>query len=513
MTRSIDQLRRDAKALKKAHEAGDPHARQRIAAEDPRPDGAALKHADYLHVIARENGFDSWPALKLAADLHGLDRAARIQRLKIAVFHGQTEVTRRLLAETPDLAEGHPGLQIALYDRAAVAAALAADPGLPTRDIGPRPAMCHLAFSRHIHARPDLEGDMLAIAEMLLAQGASVDASFALSSDPRHRLSALYGAIGHADNMVLGRWLLEHGANPNDGESLYHATELGHHEGLRLLLAHGADPRGTNALPRALDFDDHEAVRMLLAAGALADDFDDAVIGGERPWVVPALHQAARRMSDARMIGLLLGAGADPARRWDGCSVYGFVRVFGNAALARALEARGVATDLTPEEALLAMAADGADTTSRFIDPARLPASYRDILRTILHLPGKLDHMRRLVALGVEYDRPDPEGLTPLQAAGWEGLPEVMGWFLSLRPDLSHVNGYGGTLLTTIIHGSENAPPRADRDHVACLRLALDQGVALPKKAIELAGDPAVAEFLADWAATRPGQVVAGGAG
>ena len=39
-----------------------------------------------------------------------------------------------------------------------------------------------------------------------------------------------------------------------------------------------------------------------------------------------------------------------------------------------------------------------------------------------------------------------------------EGLPEVMAYFLSLGPDLSHVNGYGGNLVTTIIHGSENAP-------------------------------------------------------
>jgi ankyrin repeat protein len=80
-------------------------------------------------------------------------------------------------------------------------------------------------------------------------------------------LSTLYFAIGHADNMPLARWLLEHGADPNDGESLYHSTELGHHEGLRLLLAHGADPKGTNALLRAMDFHDIEAVRMLMEGG------------------------------------------------------------------------------------------------------------------------------------------------------------------------------------------------------------------------------------------------------
>ncbi len=72
-----------------------------------------------------------------------------------------------------------------------------------------------------------------------------------VSPDNDRRLSVLYGAIGHGNNMALGPWLLEHGANPNDNESLYHATEPGHHAGLGMLLAHGADPRGTNALLRA----------------------------------------------------------------------------------------------------------------------------------------------------------------------------------------------------------------------------------------------------------------------
>ncbi|MEO0385167.1 MAG: ankyrin repeat domain-containing protein [Pseudomonadota bacterium] len=326
-----------------------------------------------------------------------------------------------------------------------------------------------------------------------------------------HYLSPLYLAIGHANNMPLGRWLLEHGADPNDDESLYHATELGHREGLKMLLEHGADPRGTNAMLRAMDFHDVEAVRMLLDAGALADEFNDAEIGGEKPWVVPALHQAARRMSPPAMIDLLLEAGADPARTHEGCTAYGYARVFGNQHLTKAIEARDQVPDLTPEEKLLAKAADGDDTTGLFVDTAKLPDAYRNIVRMIVHLPGKLDHIKRLVAIGVEYDRPDSEGLTPVQVAGWEGLPEIMAYFLALAPDLSHVNGYGGTLLSTIIHGSQNCPQREERDYLACLELALHEGVALPRRAPQVAGDPAVAEFLADWAASHPGQVVEGG--
>ena len=511
MPKSIVQLRRDARALKKAFEAGDTIARQRVAAHPPRPDGTPLKHADFLHIVAREQSFASWPALKLAAELHGMDIAAKRQRLKIAVHHGQFHVVDRLLAGHPGLADGDLGLEIGLYRREAVADALADDPARATAILGMAPPLVHLAHSRMLKHWPDKAGDMLAIADMLVAHGADVDRGSPVHEGSDHMLSPLYFAIGHSDNMVLGRWLLEHGANPNDNESLYHATELGHHQGLRMLLTHGADPRGTNAMLRAMDFEDTEAVRMLLDAGALADEFDDTPVGGERPWVVPALHQAARRMCGAEMIELLLDAGADPNRRYADCSAYGFARVFGNAMLAHAIEARGKVPDLTPEEALLAEAADGTKTDGQTIDPEKLPDAYRNIVRTILHLPGKLDHIRRLVAIGVEYDRPDQEGLTPLHVAGWEGLPDVMTYFLDLGSDLDHVNGYGGTLLSTIVHGSENCPSRAERDHIGCLRLALERGVPLPRRAAGLAGETDIAEFLDEWASTHPDQVIDGG--
>jgi hypothetical protein len=49
-----------------------------------------LKHADFLHVIARENSFATWPAMKASIEALGHDRAGKLQRLKIALHHGQT---------------------------------------------------------------------------------------------------------------------------------------------------------------------------------------------------------------------------------------------------------------------------------------------------------------------------------------------------------------------------------------------------------------------------------------
>ncbi|WP_372833485.1 ankyrin repeat domain-containing protein [Puniceibacterium confluentis] len=505
---TLDSLRRAAKALSRAHAARTPGVQARLSAYLPGARADAPKHADFLHVIAREHLFDSWPRMKLAAETIGMDRAARQQRLKLALYHGHGWVAEQLLEQMPDLAEDMFGLQCALYDRAGVEAALARDPGLAVKPIGPRRPILHLAFSRWIKQRPELEGDMIGVAAALVAAGADVNDSCAATPGEASTLSALYGAAGHGDNMGLARWLLEQGADPNDGESLYHATELGHHDGLRLLLAHGADPKGTNALLRAMDFHDVAAVRLLLEHGARADDFDATPVGGEQPWVIPALHQAARRGSGQAMVDLLLENGADPARLFQGVSAYAYARVFGNRALAVAIEARGAAQPLSREEQLLAKAADGVDTRGACIDPDRLPEAYRTILRQILTLPDRLDHMRRLVALGIEYDGTDSEGLTPVQVAGWVGLPEVLAYFLSLRPDLSHVNGYGGTLLGTIIHGSENNPDRATRDYLACLQLALEQGVALPRRAAAMAGREDVADFLDAWAEDHPGQVV-----
>ena len=505
---SLDDLRRAARRLHRAYDAGQPWAMQRVAQDSPRAGETVLKRADFLYLIAREQGFASWPALKLAAETKGLDRVTSQHRLRGALYWGNGPLVERLLEDTPDLASGDFGLQCALYDRAAVEQALARDPGLALRWVGPRRPMLHLVFSRWIKHRPEMAGDMLAVADLLRANGADVNDGYPAQEGDDHLLSALYGAIGHADNMALGRWLLDHGADPNDNESLYHATELDHHDGLKLLLDAGANPRGTNALLRAMDFHDHAAVELLLAHGAKADDYNVAEIGGEAPWVVPALHQAARRGCDARMVAILLEAGADPARVYHGANAYAFACVHGNKAVSAAIVAHGAAQPLTAHEALLAQAVAGPLPEGARVDPDHLPEAYQDLIREILHLPGRLPQIKRLVALGLPFDRPDGMGLTPLQIAGWEGLPDVMAWLITLGPDLTHVNAYGGTLISTIIHGSENAPEASTRDHAACLRLALAARVTVQRREVAAPQREDLRAVLEDWAEAYPARVV-----
>ena len=493
MTDPLDALRQQAKTLQKLFQSGDRAAIGRVNLVQPR--AGTLKRADFLHVVARENDFTNWPQLKAAVETQGMDRAAKQQRLKIALYHGQTAVVQRLMAETPDLAKGAFGLLVALCDLDGGTAMLSADPQIATRKLGPRRPILHLAFSKMLTVWPQKEADMLAIADLLLQAGADVNDGYAQPGDA-HVLSTLYGALGHAGNMPLARWLLGQGANPDDGESLYHATELDHLEGLALLLAHGANPAGTNALLRAMDFNNLPAVQMLLDAGAKPDE------------TIPALHHAARRNASSAMIDLLLQFGADPAVSHQGASAYAVARVYGHHALCDAIKAHGHDNQLSQTEEILADCVQAKTIKGRWIDPAKVPEAFTYLLHDILILPDRIDQIKALVAVGMPWDTPDAQGLTPVQLAGWQGLPAMMAYFLRMGSDLSYVNGYGGTLLSTIIHGSENCPDRSARDHIACLDLALSHGVALPRKAMKLAGNPDVATFLADWAQAHPGQVV-----
>ena len=495
----LDKFRRAAKALKTAYETGQSDALTRLSRVNPRPDGAELKHADFLHVIARENNFATWPQMKDSIARLGMDRAQRQQRLKVALWHGQAQVIRDIVWDDPQVTDGAFGLQCALYEPR-VLTQLADDPSLAVTEVGGRSPLLHLTFSKAYQIFPDREADMFAIADALVAAGADVNDAFTAPEDEQHPLSALYGAIGHAGNLRLGQWLLDQGANPDDGESLYHACELGTVDGVRMLLAAGANPNGTNALKRAMDFDNLEMVQLMLDAGADPNDGPDG-------WT--SLHHAALRNVSAPICQALVDAGADPAQIGKGISAYAAAKVYGHTPLIEMLPEVALSAD----EELLAQAATGTVPDNTYIDPAKLPPIYLDLVREFAGAPAKLDHLKALIKIGMPWDRPDGQGVPPVQIAGWLGQPEMLAYFISLNPDMGHVNAYGGTVLSTIIHGSENNPERAGRDYVGCLRLVLEHGVALPKRAIRLAGNPDVQAFLQGWADAHPGQVVEHGIG
>ncbi|MEL6678675.1 MAG: ankyrin repeat domain-containing protein, partial [Pseudomonadota bacterium] len=395
MPTSLDSLRQAAKHLRRDFAKGDADARDRVAAV--LPNARSLRHADALHVIAREAGAESWPKLKFLTDLAAADRDARAERLKLALYFGQHWRTDALLAADPTLPDHHMTLAVALYDVERVRAALERDPGLATAPHGPRRPILHLAFSKHIQHRPDLTPAMFEVAEMLVAHDADVNDGFPSDPDSPHMLSALYGALGHAGNVPLARWLLERGASPDDNESLYHATELGHHDGLKLLREFNVRTDGTNALARMLDFDDLEGVRLLLDMGA---DPNEAVLShpsGEPVPTIPALHQAARRGRDGRFARLLVERGARADQDYHGHTAYALARIMGNTSFAEALEALGLASPLSPLEETLAACAIGA-APAHPINPDALTEEARFMPVRLAEDDANLDRLKALAA-------------------------------------------------------------------------------------------------------------------
>ncbi|MEL6690108.1 MAG: hypothetical protein AAFP28_07295 [Pseudomonadota bacterium] len=499
---TLDGLKREAKLLQKAHKAGDHqaelHMRQWLG------DKRDLKLADFLHAVARERGFQSWPKLKIAVEADGLDLAEARERLGRSLYFGSQIWVERLLERYRDLAKGHFGLACALYDVSAVEAILTEDPGLATTPQGIRRPILHVCFSQYHRMAPSKAEDAVQVARLLLAADADPNDGFPAEPGEEHLLSALYGASGHSCHMGLTQLLLEAGADPNDNESLYHATEQRDLKALTLLLEHGARPEGTNAPFRAMDFDDLRAVEMMLDVGWDPNEGVSHHPSGPAAVGLSVMHHAAQRLCGPQMFELLAARGARLDVTRNGLGAYALALLYGNEEGAEALARLGAPTEV-PEALTQLLAGDGP------VDPARLPEEARDLASELAGITEALPRLDKFIASGLEWDRPNRMGMTPVQAAGWWGLPENMAFFLKLKPDLSHINGYGGTLLSTIIHGSENAPEVANQDYIACLELALREGVALPRPAIRHAGREDVLAFLEDWAERYPGQVVAHG--
>jgi len=337
MTRSfpirphLDSDRKRAKVLKKAHTARDPEALTTIREHHPRFQGmnlaavaaAPFRLSDAQLVVAREYGVESWPRL---AALVGFLRADLSERARLFIEAAGGEGSKRahdLLAHAPELATASFQAACAAVDMNVALRWLAKDPAAATRADGPRGAeplwtLCWSSIGSGILQAHD---DRVQIAQKILAAGAGPNTTAERESNfGRHRVSAIYGCVHH-DRPVLLKTLLEAGATPNDGESLYHATERTNERCLDLLLSYGADlsrldearrPAGTSALMRALDYEALGPVRKLLEAGADPSERVQ-VLAARTAWWPPernALHHAALRGRSAAVIDLLVQHGA-----------------------------------------------------------------------------------------------------------------------------------------------------------------------------------------------------------
>ena len=315
------------------------------------------------------------------------------------------------------------------------------------------------------------------VAKGLLERGADPNAFFV---NEYGNMSALYGAAGIRHEPELTRALLEAGANPNDGESLYHATEAESPECVRILLEHGARTAGTNALAHALDNERLEHVGLLLEHGA--DPNESACVA-----------HAVRRGRGAATIELLVAHGADVDRpggeTWRGDvplrTPYQHAVLRGKDELAALLARLGASTEVDAADAAVASIARGEPPTTPL--PERLDPDAQEVI-VLSALGGNLDLV--LEVFGVRFSGVvggSPEG-TLLHHAAWVGSADLVERLLEQGADVG-ARAHFDTPLAWAAYGSQDCD-LAGGDHVSVAERLVAAGAKIEPRFLEVAGEP-----------------------
>jgi hypothetical protein len=261
----LDNFRRQARALQRAVQAGDPSALARVERQGIPSEAFQLSAAQF--VVARDYGFASWPRLKrylatvkehfwdvgLAA-APAADPAVEFGRLACLTYNrddgpDRWAQARHVLAEHPDLTRADIWAAAAAARPDDVSRLLAERPRLVSQRGGPfgwRP-LFYLVYSRFDPAVP--AEPVLAVARLLLEAGADPDEGYLFDGLPSP-FTLLTGVFGHGELgprrqpkhphwLELGRLLLAAGAEPNDAQTLYNRMFDADNGHLELLFEHG----------------------------------------------------------------------------------------------------------------------------------------------------------------------------------------------------------------------------------------------------------------------------------
>lgn len=435
---TLAAVKDQAKTLLKRLKAGDPEAVSRAVARKVDPQTARL--ADCHHLVALEHSFKSWPDLK-----RGLERSAALAHApadlaRLLLEDGWKE-THALLKQLPELVEQHSVLALAMTDSSALkshlARGLAVNEKLPNLHLHPLLLVCQ----SRVPGRGATE-----CARLLIEAGADIEVKWFHHGWPESPLGALYAASGIRRDPELTELLLKAGINPNDNESVYHATESADTTCLRLLLQHGASVKKTNALNHQLDTERMEGLELLLQAGADPDE----------PGLAPALHWAIKNGRSGRIIARLIEAGADVNREWHGAAARSLAVLAGNEEAASLIGEKGGV--ISPAaEAVLALRAGKAPVK---IDPSAISKAELECL-SFAAANGQAERVKELVKLGWPLHSMAYHDGSPLHWACWHGNFEAALALIEAGSDLTLLDPrFKADPLGWTCHGSVNAHPR-----------------------------------------------------
>ena len=477
---NLEYYRKQAKSLLKAVKSGDQEAAERLTHHVPRFHGSSLAGValhDAQLAIAREQGFASWPRFRAFLEQSTLNFQGLVETFVDAAL-SDLRRAEAMLVSHPQLAEAGLYAALVLGDAARVEQALHEDPALVRTKGGPRQwePLLYVCFSRFASGGSSRTAGFVSTARALLRSGANPNASYIHEAWPDNPLSCLYGATGLNNNPALGLALLAAGANPNDGESLYHSTEHADLACVKLLLEHGASLKSANALKHMLDREDREGLQLLLAAGADPNEVNER---GET-----ALHWAIWRGRSAAVIEALLDAGAAlEARRKDGRTPYALAVQSGQTAVAKLLETRGANTELSPLDRFIG-ACESADAgeLERLLREAPVLAGFAESERllTDLAMSHRTAAVRALLAAGMPVDARAANGATALHWACWKGYADLAKLLLDHGASLNAEDDeFHGTPPGWFGHGAQNCCEDGG-DYAEVARVLIAAGATIP---------------------------------
>jgi ankyrin repeat protein len=278
----------------------------------------------------------------------------------------------------------------------------------------------------------------------------------------------LYGAAGIAHHEALTRLLIQRGADPNDGEVVYHAPETWDNGALKVLLQSGRLTRESlcTMLLRKTDWHDCDGVRLLLEHGA-----DPNLL---TQWGKTALHNAALSDNALEIFELLLDHGADPAilgthpevcRSAAGTSAVALAARRGRGDVLDLFARRGTPLVLQGTDRLIAacarndgeavksiMAADQHLVNDVILQGGRLLAQFAG--------NGNTEGVRQLLDLGVDVQVLHRDGepyfgvarnSSALHVAAWRARPATVRLLIERGARVNELDGEGRTPLVLAV--------------------------------------------------------------
>ncbi len=411
-----------------------------------------------------------------------------------ALWHGSLERADAILKQHPDLSTAGIHTASILGEEKSVRrflSAAASNATLERAPYGGNP-LVYLCLSKYLRRDKSRSEEFRRTAAALLDAGADPRSGFWTKGDFPEFESALYGAAGVAHDAQLTRLLLERGADPNDGEAVYHSPETYESEAMKLLVGTGRlTPENLSImLVRKIDWHDYEGIDWLLQNGA------NAAFKRKRGW--SPIHHSLARSNGVEIISLLLDHRADPTVIEDGMTSIARAAREGRGDVLRLFEERGIPSSLRGVDRLIAACAAGDEQSAHSMAAAEptlvegLKAMGGELMAKFSG-NGNADGVRLLLDLGVDAAVPysegdvyfdEPKGSLPIHIAAWRSYPEIVRILVERGSPIDLPDAKGRTPLMLSIkalvdsYWSERCTPESAR--LLLERGASTSGIASP---------------------------------